>query len=284
MSDLVQYEKDVSGHIARITFNRPDKLNAFTTEMYNILCEHLEDAANDDAIKVVILRGAGGTFSAGQDLDEVYNWYSTPGENRRPSQRRRLAVDRKTFGQYHELLFHNKVTIAQVEGHALGGGLEFLMSCDISVVAEGTKVGMPAARFLGPVLGNLHLFFYRLGPVMAKDLLLTGRIADASELAAHGLFTRFVPQRDLAETAEGMAAMIARMPADGIVIAKEAYRIVEESMGMALSQSCSSLLHAFGTNLRFEEDEFNFVRVRAAAGITKAFDLRDEHFEGRREE
>jgi enoyl-CoA hydratase/carnithine racemase len=276
----VLYEKDTTSHIARITFNRTDKLNALTTEMYDLMCGFLEDAAEDDAIKVIILKGNGGVFSSGQDMNEVYEWYATPGDDRRPSQRRRLTVDRKTFGQYHELLFHNKVTIAQVEGFALGGGFEFLMSCDLTVVAEGTKIGMPATRFLGPVLGNLHLFFHRLGPVIAKDLLLTGRIADAAEFAPLGLFTRFVSQSDLEETTEQLAATVARMPADGIVIAKECYRLVEESMGMGVSEICSSLLHAYGTNLRFEKDEFNFVKTRATEGITKAFDLRDDFFDG----
>lgn len=274
----VLYEKDPETHISRITFNRPDKLNALTMEMYDLMCRHLADAAEDDDINVVILSGVGGNFSAGQDLNEVYEWYSKPGDKRRPSQRRRLVVDRKTFTQYHDLLFHPKATIASVEGHALGGGFEFALSCDISVVAHGTKVGMPAARFLGPVLGDLHLFFYRCGPVLTKDLLLTGRIADAGEMAS--TFTRFVAPERLAAETEEIAGMVARMPADGIVIAKEAYRLVEESMGMGLSQVCSYFLHAYGTNLRFEPGEFNFVQTRAKVGVTKAFDLRDDYFAG----
>lgn len=277
-SPPVLYEKDRETHISRITFNRPEKLNAFTLDMYDLLCRHLDDAAQDDDIKVVVLSGVGGNFSAGQDLDQVYEWYATPGDKRRPSQRRRLVVDRKTMGQYHDLLFHPKATIASVEGNALGGGFEFVLSCDLSVVAHGTKVGMPAARFLGPVLGDLHLFFHRCGPVLAKDLLLTGRIADAGEMES--IFTRFVAPEKLAAETEALAGTVARMPADGIVIAKEAYRLVEESMGMALSGVCSYLLHAYGTNLRFEPDEFNFVQTRAKVGVTKAFDMRDEFFAG----
>lgn len=280
MSDsLVLFEKDPITHIARLTLNRPEKYNAMTMGMYDELCAHLDDVANDDAIKVVILKGAGGCFSAGQDMDEVYEWYATPGDKRRPSQRRRLAVDRKTFGQYHELLFHNKVIIASCEKFALGGGLEFLMSCDISVVAHGTKIGMPAARFLGPVLGDMHLFFSRLGPVLAKDLLLTGRQALADDLAHLGIFTRFVAPEDLESVTEEIAATVARMPADGIVLAKEAWRLVEQSSTLGLSEAFSGFLHAFSTNLRFEEDEFNFVKTRSETGVTKAFDLRDQFFD-----
>jgi hypothetical protein len=64
-------------------------------------------------------------------------------------------------------------------------------------------------------------------------------------------------------TAEELATQIARMPADGIVIAKEAYRLVEQSMGLSLSEVCSYVLHAYGTNLQFEKDEFNFVQTRS---------------------
>lgn len=281
---VVQYEKDPATHIARVTFNRPDKLNALIDEMYDLLGDALDDAARDDGIKVVILRGAGNTFTSGQDMSVAYSWYGAapPAEGekpRRPSQRRRLTYDRYAQAIYHDLYKHNKVLLAQVEGHALGGGLEFLLSCDLTVVAHGTHVGMPATRFLGPVLGNLHLFFYRLGPVLAKDLLLTGRVADASELAERGAFTRFVPRTEVAAEAEALAAMVARMPADGIAIAKEMFRLVQESPGMAQADVTEIIAHAFGTNLSFRPDEFNFVKIRSKLGIARAFELRDAYFD-----
>jgi enoyl-CoA hydratase len=282
--DDVLYEQDPVSHIARITLNRPAKLNAMTVDMYERIVSHLDDVAEDDRIKVVILRGAGDNFTAGVDLAEVYSWYGpasgSDGKKRRPSQRRRLVVDRRTSQVYNRLTYHPKVTVTAVRGFALGGGLEFLMGSDISVVGDDAKIGMPATRYLGPVLGDLHLFFHRLGPVLAKDLLLTGRIAAASELAGRGIFTRFVPAADVAATADELAAQVARMPADGIVIAKEAYRLVEQSMGMALSEVCSYLLHAYGTNLQFEQDEFNFVRNRSASNLAETFDQADEFYLG----
>ncbi|WP_433189887.1 enoyl-CoA hydratase/isomerase family protein [Actinoallomurus sp. CA-150999] len=288
MDDDVLFEKDSTTHIARVTLNRPAKLNAMTLEMYDRIVACLDDVAEDDDIKVVILRGAGENFTSGVDMGEVYNWYDSPngagdgsgdGERkRRPSQRRRLVVDRKTSRVYDRVTYHPKVTITEVRGFALGGGFEFLMGSDMCVVGDDAKVGMPATRYLGPVLGDLHLFFHRLGPVLAKDLLLTGRIAPASELAHLGIFTRFVPADEVHATAEELAAQVARMPADGIVIAKEAYRLVEQSMGMALSEVCSYLLHAYGTNLQFEKDEFNFVQKRSAGGLAETFDKADRHY------
>jgi enoyl-CoA hydratase len=295
VDDEVVYEKDPVTHIARVTLNRPAKLNAMTLPMYDRIVECFDDTAEDDAIKVVILRGAGEHFTAGIDMGEVYDWYGSPdadadadadadgngngnGKRRRPSQRRRLVVDRRTSAVYTRVMFHPKVVITAVRGFALGGGLEFLMGSDISVVGDDAQLGMPATRYLGPVLGDLHLFFHRLGPVLAKDLLLTGRIAPASELAERGVFSRYVPADEVHDTAETLALQVARMPADGIVIAKEAYRLVEQSMGLSLSEVCSYLLHAYGTNLQFEADEFNFVQSRATNDLAATFDEADQFY------
>ena len=137
---------------------------------------------------------------------------------------------------------------------------------------------MPAARFLGPVIGNIHLFFHRLGPVLAKRLLLTGETLMVSELSKPDVFTEVVAPEDVASRAEALAAQIAKMPADGIAIAKEAYRLVEQSQAYQGEESASVLFHAFATNLRFEADEFNFVKERGQSGTTEAFKSRDEHF------
>ena len=285
MDDDVLYERDPESHIARLTLNRPAKLNAMTLEMYDRIVACLDDVAEDDDIKVVILRGAGENFTTGVDMGEVYDWYASPngsgdngGRKRRPSQRRRLVVDRRTSRVYDRVTYHPKVVITEIRGYALGGGLEFLMGSDMCVVGDDAMVGMPATRYLGPVLGDLHLFFHRLGPVLAKDLLLTGRIAPATELSHLGVFTRFVPADEVHATAEELAAQVARMPADGIVIAKEAYRLVEQSMGMALSEVCSYFLHAYGTNLQFEKDEFNFVQKRSDGGLAETFDKAERHY------
>ncbi len=82
--------------------------------------------------------------------------------------------------------------MAEVSGLALGGGFELALMADISVVGSDCQVGMPATRFLGPALGSLHMFFYRLGPVLARRLLLTGDTIDAAELAGKDVFTEVV--------------------------------------------------------------------------------------------
>jgi enoyl-CoA hydratase len=293
--DRVLLERDRDAGIATVTLNNPERRNSYDPPMREQLGRYLEELADDDDIKVVLLRGEGGVFSTGADMGRAYGWYGegtdqgkgSPGANggsngsrsRRPSQRRRLAVDRRTFSFYHDFLGYPKVTVAEVSGFALGGGFELALMADISVVARDTQVGMPATRFLGPALGTLHLFFYRLGPVLTRRLLLTGDTVEAATVEHLGVFTEITDPASVTARADYWARKVARMPADGIVMAKEAFRLVEQLQGYQGEEVASYLFHAYGTNLRFEEDEFNFVKVRAEHGTKRAFELRDAHFD-----
>lgn len=289
MSDSrVLLERDDQTGIARITLNNPARRNSYDPAMREQLATFLDELALDDAVKVVLLRGEGGVFSTGADMGNAYGWYSTSGAGtaasdqlraRRPSQRRRLSVDRRTFSFYHDFMGYPKATVAEVRGYALGGGFELALMADISVVAGDTIVGMPATRLLGPALGSIHMFFHRLGPVLARRLLLTGDTVPAHTLAHLGVFTAVVDDEAVAAKADWWARRIARMPADGIVMAKEAFRLVEQLQAYQGEEVASYLFHAYGTNLQFEEGEFNFVKTRAEHGTKRAFELRDEHFE-----
>ena len=279
--DRVLLDRDGETGIARITLNNPERHNSYDPAMRRLLGRHLDDLAVDDDIKVVHLRGAGGVFSTGADMNNAYAWYGEaddPRARRRPSQRRRLGVDRETFDFYHGYLGYPKVTVAEIQGFALGGAFELALMSDISVIAADTKIGMPATRFLGPALGNLHLFFYRLGPNLARRLLLTGDTIEAGELAERGIFTETTDAESVPARAAYWAQKASRMPADGIVIAKEAFRLVEQMQGYQGEEVASYLFHAYGTNLQFGADEFNFVKTRAEHGTKRAFQLRDQHF------
>jgi enoyl-CoA hydratase len=289
-------ERDDESGIARLTLDNPGRRNAYDPAMREQLGAHLEDLAYDDAVKVVLLRGEGGVFSAGADMNNAYSWYGegtkrngaavvddgadeTGRDRRRPSQRRRLLTDRKTFEFYHFLLGYPKATVAAVSGFALGGGFELALMADIAVVGSDCQIGMPATRFLGPALGSLHLFFHRLGPVLARRLLLTGDTIEAGELAGRDVFTEIVDPDVVDSRAAWWAEKVSRMPADGIVMAKEAFRLVEQLQGYQGEEVLNYLFHAYGTNLRFEEGEFNFVKTRAQHGTKRAFELRDAHFD-----
>jgi enoyl-CoA hydratase/carnithine racemase len=171
-----------------------------------------------------------------------------------------------------------KVTVGEISGYALGGGFEMALMTDISVIGRDTKIGMPATRFLGPALGSLHMFFHRLGPVLARRLLLTGDIIEAGVVEHLGVFTETCDPAAVPARARYWAEKAAKMPADGVVIAKEAFRLVEQSQAYQGEEVASYLFHAYGTNLQFAPGEFNFVKTRAQHGTKEAFRLRDEHF------
>src|SRR5712675_1244045 len=191
--DRVLIDVDSEKRIATITLNNPGQRNSYDATMRETVARYLERVAEDDDITVVLLRGAEGVFSTGADMNNAYGWYrdersreepktTERGEKpakSRPSQRRRLTVDRKSFGFYHNLMGFPKVTVGEISGYALGGGFEIALMTDISVIARDTRIGMPATRFLGPALGSLHMFFHRLGPVLARRMLLTGDVIEA---------------------------------------------------------------------------------------------------------
>ncbi len=294
MSDgRVRMDRDDESGIARLTLDNPERRNAYDPAMREQLGVFLDELAYDDGIKVVLLRGEGGVFSTGADMNNAYSWYGegTNGKAgqrdghtdgavaRRPSQRRRILTDRKTFDFYHFFLGYPKATVAEVSGLALGGGFELALMADIAVVASDCRVGMPGTRLLGPALGSLQMFFHRLGPVLTRRLLLTGDTIAASELTGKDVFTEVVEPGAVEARAAWWAEKVSRMPADGIVMAKEAFRLIEQLQDYQGEEVLNYLFHAYGTNLRFEENEFNFVKTRSEHGTKKAFELRDAHFE-----
>jgi enoyl-CoA hydratase/carnithine racemase len=282
--DRVLFDVDREKRIATITLNNAKQRNSYDATMRDAIARYLDRVADDDDLTVVLLRGADGVFSTGADMNNAYAWYGEKGDESgstksRPSQRRRLTVDRKSFGFYHNFMGFPKVTVGEIGGYALGGGFEMALMTDISVIARNTKIGMPATRFLGPALGSLHMFFHRLGPVLARRLLLTGDVIEAGTIEHLGIFTDMCDAGVIAARARYWAEKAAKMPADGVVIAKEAFRLVEQSQAYQGEEVASYLFHAFGTNLQFAPGEFNFVKARAQYGTKEAFRLRDEHFD-----
>jgi enoyl-CoA hydratase/carnithine racemase len=283
--DRVLFDVDPQGRIATITLNNPKQRNSYDAAMREAVGRCLDRVADDDDLTVVLLRGAEGVFSTGADMNNAYGWYGSKAQDpdeaaakRRPSQRRRLTLDRKSFSFYHNFMGFPKVTVGEISGYALGGGFEMALMTDISVIARDTKIGMPATRFLGPALGSLHMFFHRLGPVLARRMLLTGDIIEAGEIEHLGIFTDTCDPGAVTARARYWAEKAAKMPADGVVIAKEAFRLVEQTQAYQGEEVASYLFHAYGTNLQFSPGEFNFVKTRAQHGTKEAFRLRDEHF------
>ena len=191
----VHLDVDREGHIARLTIDRPDRKNAYDPPMREQMRRHLHEVADDDDVKVLVLRGAEGVFSTGADMANAYAWYEkADGPRRRPSQRRRLAVDRNAFGFYHDLMHYPKVTVAQVERYALGGGFEMALSADYIIAEEHSSFGFPEIMFgLFPCTGAMGLLARRVGAIRAERMMTENKIYTAQQLLDMGVIDEVCP-------------------------------------------------------------------------------------------
>jgi len=199
MSDLV--DTDTEGQIRTLRLNRPDKRNALNADLVTELKEALTAAAADD-VRVVVLTGKGTAFSAGADLASLQSLRDASLlENERDS--RHLA---ELFRQIYQ---HPKPIIAQVNGHAIGGGCGLAAVCDFSLVADEAKLGFSEVR-IGFVPAIVMVFVRRkLGEAAARDLLLRGRLVTAAQASEVGLVSRAVPERRLPEDVRDLARELA---------------------------------------------------------------------------
>jgi enoyl-CoA hydratase/carnithine racemase len=278
---LIRTEK-LGKSIVRATFDRPEKLNAFTIEMYEEFSDIIEDVEQDDDVKVLILRGAGSSFCSGQDLTEVGVMYGF-GDSKdtpRPSQRRRLAIDRKWAGHYQQFTDCSKLTISQIHGHCLGTGFEFMMQSDFAIASHDANLGHPGLRLVGPGLNfNTAYWLWYFGPRLAKELMFTGRTLTGKEAVELGIINESHSEEELDERAKELAEQLCLMPADGIVMGKEALRMSAELLGVRGGFVFGAMSHTFNTNAKFDPGEFNFFKERREVGAKQAFHERDRRYE-----
>ena len=223
---------DVSDGIATITLNRPDKLNAYTTEMGDEVVDAFQ-AARDDAVRAVILTGAGRGFCAGVDLEHLKAHQSGGNASKGP----RLGEEAFLRELPLDLLSYPKPVIAAVNGAAIGVGVTMILLCDIRIAAEGAKLGLTFARLgILPGLGSTHLLPRLVGMARAQELVLSARVILAEEAAAIGLVNRCVPAASLLDEARAMAAAMAECPAPVLAAAKQAlYYGADATMAEAMA-------------------------------------------------
>lgn len=199
----VLYEK--RGHVAVITLNRPDRMNALGRELSAELREAETEFINDDDAWIGIYTGAGDrAFCAGRDLKEAAEQDASAAAAATP------APGASPIGRFERIApDHGKPTIAAINGAAYGGGLEKALTCDIRIAAEGARMALAEVKVgLCPPGGSFNL--PRLvGLSNAMWLLLSGEPVDADEALRMGLVTRVVPQAELMPEALAMAETIA---------------------------------------------------------------------------
>ncbi|MDP4005725.1 enoyl-CoA hydratase-related protein [Methylobacterium sp. NEAU K] len=201
--------------IRMVTIDRPDRRNALDRATYAGLAAAFDAAGRDEAVRALVLTGAGGCFTAGNDLKDFQDVEPSPG----------------TRGDSPGLTFLNalracpKPVVAAVEGHAVGIGTTLLLHCDLAYAGAGARFRMPfTALGLSPEGGSSYLLPLAAGFKRAAELLLLGAPFGAEEAVAAGLVNAAVPEGAAQETALGRARALAALPLASIVATKRALR------------------------------------------------------------
>jgi enoyl-CoA hydratase len=230
------------GAVALLTLNRPDKLNAIDVPVIAALDAALDAAEADDAVRAIVVAGAGRAFSAGFDLDMGVG----EGKPDPADVRRALENDFRVIMRFWE---SPKPTIAAVHGYCLGSALELAVACDLTIAAEDCRFGEPEVKFGSGIVALLLPWL--AGPKAAKYLLLTGddRVT-AAEMQAMGLVNRVVPAAALLDEAVALAQRIAANDAQAVRLTKQAINRSLDIGGMR-----QALLAALETDVVIETNE-----------------------------
>ncbi len=208
---------DLDG-VALVVLDRPEVLNALNFALIAQLTDALETLDRDPACRAIVITGAGDrAFAAGADIKELAAQTPTS-----------LTVD-DHFHRWERIKRIRKPLIAAVRGHALGGGCELAMTCDLIVAGEDAQFGQPEIRLgVMPGAGGTQRLTRAIGKAKAMELVLTGRSIGAREAEAHGLVTSVVPAEETVPRALELAARIAAMAPVAVLAAKAAVNRAEE--------------------------------------------------------
>ena len=232
--DTIQY--DAADGIARLTLNRPERLNAINAQLVSDLRAAVAAANEDSAVRVLVLSGRGRAFCAGYDLD-----WGTKAED--ASQRamsgqwdpvRDYMGMSRNVRAYMALWESPKPVIAQVHGWCVGGGTDMALCSDLIYMAADAQIGYPPARVWGEP--TTMMWVYRLGLEHAKRLVLTGEALSGVEAERVGLASRAVPAGELADVVAEAARRLATIPLNQLVMSKLLVNQAYENMGLRTTQ------------------------------------------------
>ena len=209
--------------LAVLTLDRPGQLNAIGSETVDRLAQTLNDLRDNDDVRALVLTGAGRAFSAGADISEIES-FTTPGQFR-------AFVGRLT-GVYALLEEFPKPSVAAIHGFAFGGGLELALACDLRVVEQGARLGLPEMK-LGvlPGAGGTQRLPRLLPPAIAKQMILTGEPIDAERAWQLGLVNELAERGGALAAAEALATTLAAGAPLALAAGK---RLIDHGLGMDL--------------------------------------------------
>ncbi len=230
---------EVDGRIARLTLNRPERLNAIDDAMPRDLRDAVREAERDDRVHVLVLSGAGRAFCAGYDL-AIYAEGKHPAIQEMPWD---AMKDYRLMGENTECFMSlwrcSKPTIAKVHGFAVAGGSDIALCCDLVVMEEGAEIGYMPARIWG--CPTTAMWVFRVGAEKAKRMLFTGDRLSGREAAEMGLVLKAVPKERLDEEVERLAQRIAGVPQNQLAMQKMMVNQAYENMGLATTQMLATL-------------------------------------------
>lgn len=263
----------VNPRIARITFNRPERLNAIGFETPGEIRRAVAAANRLDDIHVIVVQGAGDAFCAGYDIGLFGE-----GSAEHPCKQEAGPWDpmldyrymRACTDDFMTLWHSHKPTIARVHKYAIAGGSDIALCCDLIVMADDARIGYMPTRVWGcPTTAH---WVYRLGPERAKRLLLTGDLIDGSTAAAWGLVSAAVPATQLDAAVDALAARIAAVPTGMLTMQKLVVNEAVERMGLLASQTLATV---FDGITRHNPEGLWFRRQAQAHGFKSAVEWRD---------
>jgi enoyl-CoA hydratase/carnithine racemase len=250
------------GGVRHLVLNRPDKRNALSGELIGELGAAIEEAAADDGVRVVVLRGQGAMFSSGMDVNDLSVLAEDPARLRR--------YRRPILAWWNLLEEMPKPTICQIHGAALGGAFELALACDFRTMAEDAVAGVMEVRVgLLPDVGGCSRLPAVVGLGNAKELIMTGKVIDGREAHRIGFANRIAPAGGLDEATDALAAELLACAPRAVGLAK---RVIDAAAKPALALTLEQEVAAQET-LAASED--------FAEGARAFFEKRDPDFAGR---
>jgi len=260
---------EVADRKAYITLNRPERLNAIDRWMPGEIDAAVELANDDGEVHVIVLRGEGTSFCSGYDLkDFAEGGVGTQGTVWDPIKDYR-AMKRNT-DQFTSLFRSLKPTICKVQGHAVAGGSDIALCCDLVVMADDARIGYMPARVWG--CPTTAMWVYRLGAERAKRMLLTGDTIDGRQAAEWGLVLESVPSDQLDARVEALADRMAGVPINQLVMQKLMVNQAYDNMGLHGTQILATV---FDGITRHSPEGRWFQQLAADEGFHAAVEWRD---------
>jgi enoyl-CoA hydratase len=231
-------QRSVQDHIATITLNRPESLNALSQQLIAEFRDSLAELGGRDDIRALMVTGAGRAFCAGSDIKELFE----------------IDVDTARKFQQNEASLCEELetfpfpTIGAIHGYAMGGGFALALCHDFRIAAESTTFGAPEVKLgWNPPFGIAQAVRL-LGETVAKDLLMTGRSITADEARQLGVVTRVVPDDEPIRVAQEIAATLRDLPVEAVTACKrEINRVARQNRGCVRPEEMEAFLRCFET-------------------------------------